>query len=126
MKVASNKGQRSIYDAYFRCPVTSPPKNVLNCTPHFVRRNCSQAIGLVENTIIKTWAAPELRTDHDAVTWAARAEPLGPLWTEDGHNRHVQQVRKMHGTAVVANKKPAEREHGQKSAKIQAHCVATL
>ena len=64
--------------------------------------------------------------DHDAIMWAARTEPLGPLRTEDRHNGQIQEVRKMHRAAVVANKKPTVRKYGQKTTKIEIHRVQPL
>jgi hypothetical protein len=77
---------------FVKCPCIGLPTEALNRSPHFIDRNCPQAVGLVKNAVIRTWPAPELRADHDAVMWAARAEPLWPLWAEDGCNWHLQQV----------------------------------
>src|SRR2546430_3917069 len=38
---------------------------------------------------------------------------LRPLRPEDSYHRHTQQVRKLHRTTVVADKKTAGRKHGQ-------------
>src|SRR6266436_6093881 len=83
-------------------------------------------MGLVENAAIKTWPARKLRMDHHAIMRAARTEPLRPLRTEDRHNGHIQEVRKMHRAAVVANKKPTVRKYGQKTTKIEIHRVQPL
>ena len=80
-------------------------------------------MGLVENAIIKTRPARKLRMDHDAIMRAARTKPLGPLRTEDRHNGHIQEVRKMHRAAVVAKQKATVRKYGQKKTKIEAHRV---
>jgi|SRR6266571_440410 len=86
-------------------------KHVRNSAVHFTLRDRPQTIGLVKNAVVKARAAWKFRTNHNTVLWPARTEPLRPLRPEDSHNRHTQQVRKMHRTAIVAEKKPAVRKH---------------
>jgi len=88
--------------------------------------NCTEAIGLIENTVVEAGAAREFRSNYDAVVEAARTEPFWSLRTKNSDNRYVQEIRKMHRATVIAHKEIASGKQRYKRAKVQAHRVAAL
>jgi hypothetical protein len=73
---------------------------------YFVRRNDSQTVWLTKNAGINARPTPDLWAKYDEILRTAGTEPLRPLWSEDRHDRDVQQICKMHGTTVVADQEP--------------------
>src|SRR5258708_31859179 len=85
-----------------------------------------QAMWLIENAVIETRPAPQLRLNHNPIVRAPRAEPFGFLWSKNSQNRHFQQPCQMHRPAVVANEEPTKRHHRQKRANLQAYRMTAL
>ena len=85
-------------------------KSTPNGTVNLLYRNCPKTVWLVKDAVIKARPARELWADHHTILRTSRAEPGRARGAENGNYRNIEQVREVHWTTIVADKKPAAGE----------------